>query len=238
MRSVKAVFKKQAKDMLKNTSVLITFVIFPIVAFVMTEFVARGNYDMPDTMFVTMMAGIFIGMGLIQSACGIIAEDREKKSLRFLVMAGVKPMSYLIGIGGVIIIAALVTSLAFAFIGGLISFDGGFVPHELAAFMAVMMSGAVASIILGAVIGIFSKNQQSALGLSLPFALVLGFGPLLAQFNERIESLIGIFYTQQINVVMNDFSTGLAQPLLVIWLNIAVLAVVFAFAYGKKGLKG
>ncbi|MCL2216799.1 MAG: ABC transporter permease [Defluviitaleaceae bacterium] len=229
MRSVKAIFIKQTKDMTKNFSVLIMFIIFPVVAFVMTEFVARGNDDIPDTMFTTMMASIFVGMALIQSACAVIAEDREKKSLRFLVIAGVKPLSYLLGIGGVIFTAGLLSSLAFGFIGG-------FEQSEFLAFMAVMLSGAIASILLGATIGIFAKNQQAATGLSMPIAMVLGFGPMVAQFNEQVENVVGIFYTQQISVVVNDFSAGLTQPLTVIWINIAVLAVLFVLAYAKKGL--
>jgi len=239
MRSVKAIFIKQAKDMTKNFSVLLMFIIFPIVAFVMTRFVASANEDIPDTMFATMMAGIFIGMGLVQSACGVIAEDREKKSLRFLVIAGVKPMSYLLGIGGVILAAALLTSIAFAYIGGLfpLGYASSFLESEFAAFMAVMISGAVASIILGATIGILSKNQQAATGISMPFALVLGFGPMLAQFNEQAERIVSVFYTQQINVVVNDFASGLIQPLTVIWINIAVLAVLFVLAYARKGLR-
>ncbi|MCL2357852.1 MAG: ABC transporter permease [Defluviitaleaceae bacterium] len=230
MRSVQAIFVKQAKDMTKNFSVLIMFVIFPLVAFGMTHFVARGNDDISDTMFTTMMAGIFVGMALIQSACTVIAEDREKKSLRFLVIAGVKPLAYLLGIGGVIFIASVLSSLAFGYIGG-------FSQDEFIAFMLVMMSGAIASIILGATIGIYAKNQQAATGLSMPVAVVLGFAPMVAQFNERVENFAGFFYTQQINVVVNNFSEGVAQPLAVIWINIAVLAVLFVIAYVKKGLK-
>ena len=154
-------------------------------------------------------------------------------------MAGVKPSSYLLGVGGVIFLVSLLTSLAFAFIGGFIPLDitAGFFESEFAAFMAVMMSGSIASIILGATIGIFSKNMQSATGLSMPFAMVLGFGPMLAQFNEHAESVMGYLYTQQINVLLNDFSHGLTRPLTIIWINIAVLAVVFIAAYGKKGLR-
>jgi len=231
MRSVQAIFVKQAKDMTKNFSVLSMFVIFPLVAFAMTHFVARGNYDISDTMFTTMMASVFAGMALIQVACSVIAEDREKKSIRFLIIAGVKPLAYLMGIGGVILIASLISSLAFGYIGG-------FAQDEFIAFMLVMMSGAIASIILGATIGIYAKNRQAASGLSMPFAVLLGFAPMVAQFNERVESFVGFIYTQQINVVVNDFSAGLVQPLTVIWLNIAVLAVLFVIAYAKKGLSG
>jgi len=225
MRSVNAIFIKQAKDMFKNFSVLVMFIIFPLVAFAMTHFVAQGNDDIPDGMFATMMASIFVGMALLQSACTVIAEDREKKSLRFLVLAGVNPLSYLLGIGGVIFVASIFTSLAFAYIGN----HAEFVP-----FMAIMLSGAVASIILGATIGIYAKNQQAATGLSMPIAMVLGFAPMIATFNERVAGMVEFFYTQQINA---DFSAEITRPLLIIWANIAVLIVLFVMAYVKKGLR-
>jgi len=230
MRAIKAIFIKQAKDMLKNFSVLVMFILFPVVAFAMTVLVARGNPDIPDNMFTLMMASIFIGMALIQSASAVIAEDRETKALRFLVIAGVKPHSYLLGIGGVIFVASLFTSVAFGLIGG-------FNQSEFLSFMAIMVSGAIASIILGATIGIFSQNHQAAAGLSMPIAMILGFGPMVAQFNERAERIFRIVYTQQINVAANDFSVGIAQPLMIVWINIAVLAILFAFAYSKKGLR-
>jgi len=230
MRSVQAIFVKQAKDMTKNFSVLSMFVIFPLVAFAMTHFVAQGNYGISDTMFTTMMASVFAGMALIQVACNVIAEDREKKSIRFLVLAGVKPLAYLMGVGGVIFIASVLSSLAFGYIGG-------FAQDEFIAFMLVMMSGAIASIVLGATIGIYAKNRQAASGLSMPFAVILGFAPLVAQFNEQVERFVGFTYTQQINVVVDDFSAGIARPLAVIWINIAVLAVLFVIAYARKGLR-
>ena len=216
--------------MIKNFSVLIIFILFPLVAFVMTELVAGKVENMPKSMFTTMMASIFIGMSLIMSSSAVIAEDRENKSLRFLVIAGVKPHSYLLGIGGVIFTASFFTSIAFGFIGR-------FNPGEFASFMAIMMSGSIASIVLGATVGIFSNNQQAASGISMPLAMVLGFGPMIAMFNEQVKSVLRFFYTYQINAVVNDFSVSIAGPLIVIWANIAVLAVLFAFAYKKKGLR-
>ena len=239
MRSVKATFKKQIKDLAKNTSVLVQFIIFPVVAFAMTELIARGDDNIPDTMFTTMMAAVFVGMSLIPTVAGIIAEDREKKSLRFLVMAGVKPTSYLLGVGGVIFIVSLLPATAFSIIGG---FRG----VEFGIFMSVMMSGVVASILLGSTIGIFAKNQQAATGLAMPIAMVLGFGPIAAGFNEQVERIFSIFYTQQLNVVIDSFYTisgyhsemALWQPFAIIWGNVAVLTVLFILAYTKKGLKG
>ena len=231
MKSIKSVFIKQAKDMLKNPIALLPFLVFPVVAFFMTEFVAKGNDDIDSNMFVTMMAGIFAGFGLLQSASAAISEDIEKKSLRFLVLAGVKPHEYLLGVGGFLFIAASVVSAAFGFIGG---YSGA----DFLKFFAVMESGALASISLGIAIGMLSKNQQAAAGLTMPVALIFGFTPMIAQFNEKISSFTWIFYTRQINEVVNNFSAGIIKPLLVIVANIAVFTVLFIVAYRKKGLKG
>jgi len=56
--------------------------------------------------------------------------------------------------------------------------------------------------------------------------------------NETIGKFAGVLYTQQINVIVNDFSTDLLKPLLIIAANIAVFTVIFVIAYKKKGVKG
>lgn len=231
MRSAKAVFTKQAKDMLSNPMVLVMFIIFPAVAFIMTQLVAKSNDDIPANMFVTMMASIFAGMGLVTAAAGAIAEDIERRSLRFLIIAGVKPHQYLIGTSGFFLLAGTVTSVIFALIGD-------FTLAETFKFLVIMISGAAASIILGAAIGMMSKNQQAATSLGMPVAVIIGFTPMIANFNETVEKVAGILYTQQINIIVNDFTAGIFKPLLVVLANIAVFTSFFVIAYIKKGMKG
>ena len=217
--------------MFRNPSVLVMFIIFPLVALLMTELVAKANDDIPNTMFVTMMATVFAGMGLISSASAVIAEDVERKSLRFLVIAGVKPYQYLIGTGGFFLLAGALASLMFTLIGG-------YTGAEALKFLAIMIAGVASSVILGMTIGIFSKNQQASASLAMPIAVITGFTPMIATFNETVEKFAGVLYTQQINVIANDFSVGLGKPLLVIAANIAICTAIFALAYRKKGLKG
>ena len=230
MKSVQAIFTKQALDMFKNKEVLIQFIIFPLVAFVMTELVAKKNADIPDNMFVLMMSSIFTGMALVTTLSSIIAEDKERKSLRFLVIAGVKPYEYLLGIGGVVFIASTLVSLTFGLMGN-------FSPENFGKFIVVMMIGAVASILLGSTIGIISKNQQAAVGLAIPLAMILGFSPMISMFNETAKKIFGVLYTQQLNVVVNDFSAALTKPLLMMLANIVILVILFVVAYTKKGLR-
>ena len=230
MRVIKAIFKKQAKGMLKNPMVLVMFIIFPVVAFVMTNLIDVSDFP-NNNLFVTMMAAIFAGMGLITAAAEAIAEDTERKSLRFLVIAGVKPYQYLIGVGGFLLFAGTVTSVVFALIGD-------FTLTETMKFLAIMVSGVAASVLLGATIGMYSGNRQTATALGMPAAMLVGFTPMIASFNETVERVADILYTQQINVIVNDFSVSIWRPLLVVASNIAVLTVLFILAYRKKGLKG
>lgn len=245
MRSVKAVFNKQYKSVMNSPETLIQFAIFPFLAFMMARFVNLDVEGVPyyiaeliqanQPNMVTMQAVMFAGMALIPSVAGIIAEDIEKKSLRFLVMAGVKPVAYLVGIGSVMLAIALVPSVAFAWIAG---YSG----QEFALFTAAMMSGVAASIVMGATVGILAGNQQSATAISMPLAMVFGFGPMMAQFIEPFERVLRITYTQQLNIVADYFDqivdTPLWQSFAIMWANVAVLGIVFAVVYAKKGMKG
>jgi hypothetical protein len=67
--------------------------------------------------------------------------------------------------------------------------------------------------------------------------MILGFTPMIAQFNPTVEKLAGILYTQQLNVIVNDFSANFSKAMLVIAANMAVLLALFIFAYRKKGLR-
>ena len=231
MKNAKAIFVKQAKDMLGNPISLLPFIIFPAVALIMTLFVKiPENEYYSENMFVTMMAAIFAGFGLLQSGSAVVSEDIEKKSLRFLVIAGVKPHEYLLGTGGFLLTVGMAASAVFGLIGG---FTGG----DFLRFFAVMAASCAASITLGTTIGILTKNQQAAAGATVPIAVILGFTPMIANFNGTVEKLAGVLYTQQLNVIVNDFSANFAKAMLTIGINIAVLLVLFVLVYKKKGLK-
>jgi len=230
MKTIRAIFIKQALDLFKNRIVLIQYIIFPVVALVFTELVAKTDDNIPDAMFVTIFAAIFAGMTLINTVAAVIAEDKERKSLRFMIMAGVKPHQYLLGTGSVTFFAAVPVSLLFAIMGG---FSG----TELFKFMLIMLLSSLASILLGAIVGIIVKNQQSATALGMPVAMILGFTPMITMFNQTIRRLFSVFYTQQLSEVINDLSANLSKPILIVLGNIAVLTVLFILLYKHSGLK-
>jgi hypothetical protein len=141
-------------------------------------------------------------------------------------------MSYLIGVSGVIFLISFFTSAAFGLIG---EFSG----LDFWIFTAAMMSAVVGSTVLGATFGILMGNQQAASALIFPIAIILGFGPMMAQFNENIARVLHVAYTQQLNIVA-DYLThgGVDTPLLhsfgIMWVNVAVLGILFVFVFKKK----
>ena len=235
MRSTKAIFQKQARDSFKNRMIFIQFIIFPVMAFILTQLVAKSDATMPQSIFVTMFGAMFAGFTPLTMTASAIAEDKEHKSLRFLVMAGVKPYEYLMGIGGFVLLACSVVSVLFALIGG-------FTGMDFVKFAVVLILGSIVSIILGATFGIIAKNQQSAVATAMPIAMIFAFCPMIAQFDDNIKKVASILYTQQVNnIVTNDIgvnsTSNILNPVLIILANAAVFLVLFILAYKKRGLK-
>ncbi|MCL2364518.1 MAG: ABC transporter permease [Defluviitaleaceae bacterium] len=255
MNATKAIFKKQLKATGANPESLIQFIIFPLLAWALGAMIDTDTmvadfaalplpYYLIDTLIqemqssmpnmVTMQATIFAGMGLIPVVAAIIADDIERKSLRFLSMAGVKPVAYLLGAGSVVLLLAFFSSMGFTLVDR-------FFGRDMLIFMGAMLSAVVGSIVLGATLGIVCRNVQAASGLSMPIAMVLGFGPIFAQLNDRVARIFNPFYTQQLNVIADYLNLGTsANPLwhsfAIMWANIAVLVVLFTLVYRKKGI--
>jgi len=230
MSSIKAIFMKQARDAFKNATIFIQFILFPIMAYAMTEMMAKPNDDIPNSMFVTMFGAMFAGMTPLTLTAMAIAEDKEHKSIRFLSMAGVKPHHYLSGIAGFILLASALVSVVFGLIG---EFSGVL----LAKFIFVLFLSSVASALLGATVGVFAKNQQAATALATPISIVVALFPTFAEFNESLARVANLLFTQQASNILNsDPTASMASPLLIIFANIAVFLVLFVLAYKKKGL--
>jgi len=227
--AITAIYIKQFQDMLKNSGVLTQFVTFPAMAFVMTYVVAVGMPGMSESFFIDMFAAMFVGMALIYAVATPIAEDREKNSLRFLMMAGVKSHEYLLGLGGANFALAMIGCISFA----LMMPDASIV--TMLAMLASLTLGSVASILLGAIIGMLSKSEQEAISYGSLAGVVTGFGPMVANMsgNETLERVFGILYTM--NFIGENTSTADAlRSMGIIFANIIVFAIVFAWVYGKQ----
>lgn len=230
MKNIKAVFIKQILDTIKNKTVFIQFLMFPVMAIIMDT--AIKPEDMPEHFLVKLLAVMFVGMAPLTCMSAIIAEEKEKNTLRTLMMSNVKPWQYIISVGTYIFIMCMVGTAVFAILG---EYKGA----ALARFILTMITGIILSEIIGAVIGIFSRNQMSATSLTLPIMMIFSFVPMLSMFNESIKKIAGIIYSQQISDLINGIGTSevSTKSIIVIAVNFMIGIVLFALAYKKKGLE-
>ncbi len=229
LNKIAAIFQKQVKDSVKNKTVLIQFILFPIMTVIMTNTVT-GN-GIPENYFVTMFASMYLVMAPITSMAAIIAEEKEKNTLRVLLMSNVKPMQYLFGVGSYVFCICLMGSMVFAILG---NYQG----TQMVLFLGFMIVGIVISILMGAAIGAWSKNQMMATSITLPIILVFSFLPMLSTYNDSVKKFSVIVYSQQVNTLINelgDLHVNM-ENLLIIGVNIFAILGLFIYAYRKNGL--
>ena len=230
MRNISAVLLKQMKETLKNKTILIQFLMFPVMTIIMET--AIKMEDMPEHYFAKIFAVMFVGMAPLSCLSAIISEEKEKDTLRALMMSNVKPFQYLIGVGFYVWLMCMAGAAVFAVCGG---YEG----MDFCVFMLIMSVGILLSSLTGAAIGVFSKNQMAATSVTVPVMMIFSFLPMLSMFNESIKNIARITYSQQMSILINGIGTVdiKAESTLVIAVNFLVMALLFAVVFRKKGLE-
>lgn len=230
MRNICAVFLKQINETFKNKTILIQFVLFPAFALIMEN--AIKLQDMPEHFFVKLFSVMFVGMAPLTCMSSILSEEKEKNTLRALLMSNVKPVQYLLGVGSYLWLMCMAGSVVFALCG---QYRG----KELVAFLLIMAAGILLSILVGAAIGVFSRNQMTATSITIPVMMVFSFLPMIATFNEKIAKFAKITYSQQISMLINNINdvTIEMENVVILLANMLVAIVLFLLAFYRKGLE-
>ena len=228
MRNIGVIIKKQLKDTIKNKTVLIQFVMFPVLTLIFEH--AISIPDMPELFFTKLFSVMYMGMAPLTAVAAIISEEKEKNTLRVLMMANVKPWEYLAGIG------IYVWSICMVGAGVMATC----LPAEnILFFLAVMGAGFIISIAVGACVGVFAPNQMVSTSMVMPVMLIFSFAPMLAMFNDKIEKVAKIFYTQQIRLFLNNMTFDGIKPesFVIVAVNAALAIILFFAAFRRKGLE-
>ncbi len=230
MKNTIIIYRKQLKDTGKNMALWIQFVMFPVMAAIMENSIRVEG--MPEHFFVGMFTVMHVGMAPLTVSAAIISEEKEKNTLRMLRFANVKPLEYLCGTGGFVFTACMAGGVAFGFLGG-------YMGEKLLLFCLIMAAGILASMLFGAAIGVWSRTQIAATAVVTPMMMVFAFLPMLAMFNQTIEKIADIAYSQHIQLLLNSLNAGTpaeAKNVIVIAANVMIAAVLFGIAYRRRGL--
>lgn len=227
-KKIAAIFKKQAKETLKNKEILLQFVMFPAIAVIMESFVKVEG--MPENYFVKLFAMMYIGMAPLTVMSAVIAEEKEKNTLKMLMFSDVRPWEYLIGTGSCVWMVCMAGATVFGMVG---KYQGA----ELVQFLSVMAVGILTAMLFGAGIGTYSRTQMMATSVTVPVMLVFSFLPMLSMFNENIRKVADLVYSQQIGNLMNALGqTPDMETIVVLLVNMVCAGTLFGWAYRRCGL--
>ena len=195
MTTTLALLRKQIKDSLCNFPALMVMLIYPVVAFVMIT--ALGSEDGISGMFVTMFATMHASFAPLVTASNILSEEKEKGTLRALIMTGVSRRQYLVSQSLFVVSVTLLTGSTFLVMDT-------FARGHAAAFAAAMLCGAVLSTLAGLCVGMTSRNVSASNGIAVPIGLISALLPMLARFNESLDRAARYLYSGQISRVLDS----------------------------------
>jgi ABC-2 type transport system permease protein len=222
---IKAIFYKQIKELVKNSEILILFFVYPLVGAIMS--LAMKGQMQGSVMFTSIFATMHSVFTPIVTTAAIISEEKEKNTLRVLMMSTVKPLEYLASIGSFIFICTL-------FSGSLFLLIGNYTGVNACLFLLYLSVGTLLSIMIGMSIGVYTKNRMSANSLAVPIGLILSFFPMLGGFNQTISKVSRWLYTGQVSEWIAGSNRVTFKGILLIGVYAVIFSGLFVLLFRKN----
>ena len=236
IRICKALFMKDLKNCFVNKNVFLMLAL-PILFGVMYKFLLGDILKEATGSFVIVMCIVMtISIIPLNVLANMVAEEKEKHTLRSLMLANVSATDFLLSKAFVALVLML--------IDGILIF---LVCQEpigyLVYFLIFYILASLSVLFFGALVGLLSKDQMSAGTLSSPLMIFLMLPPIFSQLNEMIEKIAVIFPTTSFQTLYLQLSTKqpffnqdtvIAIIVCIVWIIFGVIA--FMYGYKKKGL--
>ncbi|HGN6578576.1 MULTISPECIES: ABC transporter permease [Bacillus] len=229
MRRVSAIFRKEVQDFKTNSQVLLMAFLPIILSFLFSRF-GVGKEMLGIT---TITAFLFVA-GFVQSM--IIAEEKEKHTLRVLMLSPASSVEVLIGKSILTVCLTLGICIVNLFI--LDQFSG-----NLLLLGFIFLCGTILFIVIGTMIGLLAASvpQTSIIGMPILMTMYLAvqFEPMVE--NKVIKTMIGYLPTSHIVKALNSLVGGAGfGSISGHVLNVAVWLIISLFVclivYKKKQL--
>ncbi|WP_342558405.1 ABC transporter permease [Metasolibacillus sp. FSL K6-0083] len=171
---IQAIFMKDYKEFSRNYA--ISVMIF--VPLIMTFLYRDIGLDVAQKLMFPLAITFGMVTAFIQAA--LIAEEKERNTLRSLLLSPASLADILIGK------SALVSAIT-AIIIGLCCYIIGYMPS--AAMIVALILSTLFYAALGTICGLFAKSTLETTFTVLPVVIIFPFGPMLLMFAERFSVL-------------------------------------------------
>lgn len=235
MHTLAVLIKKDFKLLLTNKNVIIMMML-PIGFGVLYQFLFEGMLDDAKDLVLNLCVLLALTAIAVSSTGMMVAEEKEKNTLRVLMLNDVSALEYIMS---KVIVIGLMTEIVCVGIYVLT-----FCPmHALPVFLFVTCITTCSMLMFGAIVGICSKDQMSTSTLSTPLMLLFLFPPMFSEFNEVFSTISMVLPTAAMNNIVTEAIAGGAFLTMDTLMNIGIIAawiiisiVLFSFMYKKKSL--
>ncbi|MBR3118071.1 MULTISPECIES: ABC transporter permease [Oceanobacillus] len=225
MKRVMAIFQKDMKDLYKNMYVSTTILMPLIFAF----FYGRMDNLTVEVHYVVINLTLAIVTAFLQ--CSIIAEEKEKNTLRGLMLSPATIPEILGGKSLVTFILTVITIILCAMLTG-------YEPANMGIVAIAIIVSSLFYIALGTLMGLISRTLMEASVLILPVMFIFGFGSMFRPFAEEYPILSVIDYLPNIQLIelatAVEAGSGFGDVLgnlgiIAAWVVVGMIATVIVF---------
>lgn len=235
IKRVKALTKKELKSFVKNSNVLLMCLLPIIFSFVYSNIFSGVSEGMSKVMILILCLNMNLVLVCSFVMAALISEEKEKNTLRTLLLSGVSALEFLTGKIVVTFLLSQVTNVIIYFVTGIdMKYFGWFL--VISFFVVICM------IVIGAIIGILSPTQMATGVIGMPVFMLLLLIPMFADFNDGFAKIAQFTPNYNMNLLLKQLFetgsllTGNIVPFIVMGLWIVLSSVVFWIIYNKVGL--
>ena len=228
IQRIKAIFIKDYKDFTRNMAVSIMLIFPPILAAIY----GRNGASSIDLHFMTINLTFILVATYVQ--CCLIAEEKEKNTLRNLMLSPAKTAEILLGKG----LLSFVLTIIIVF---LCAFLSEYQPAAPATMVVAILLSTVFYISVGTLLGLFSKSIVEASVIVLPAMGLFSFGPFAVYLAEKypLLSLFEWLPSSQLielaKITEGSHTSGEALlPLLIIFIWIILISALAVWVFQRQ----
>lgn len=233
LRAVWTIFKKEALDLVENINVS-AMLALPVIFCLVFKLGIRIMDD-----FTILLVGMITTMALVPVTIlsMTISEEKEKNTLRTLMLSGVTGGQFLWG-------KALAVGLWILVLNTVCFFIAGMPAATLPLFLAATLAAGLSMLFFGALVGILCRDQMSASTIGVPLQLILMISGMMsnlggvfaaaAKFNPVYTGFVAYLKLAHPAAGSLPLSLGWCVGVMLAWTALTLGA--FLLAYRKKGV--
>lgn len=229
-----ALIRKDIHSLLGNRNILLMSML-PLIFAIAYKFIFSDTSDMPP-LYILLLCEVLNLSAIPSTAFSMmIAEEKEKNTLRTLLLTGITAAEFLLSKMLVILIFMITNSIIIFFIT-----EADMGAFALYVFVTTIIS--IAVLFFGGSVGLLAKDQMATGTYSAPVMLLLMMPPLFAQMNDGLSKFANLIPTSSFmnlmtNTISNTMSTGdviFSYGVIAVWIILGLL--LFVYIYKKKGM--